>query len=201
MLNIIWLGMMCLAVIVGLIQGHLNDVVLAVTSSAKVGFELALGLSGIMALWLGIMNIASESGLMNHFARALRPIMRRLFPDVPVDHPAMGAMILNISANMLGLANAATPFGLVAMKELQRLNPHVKEASNAMCTFLAINTSSVQLIPATAIAFLAANGSSDPTSIIASSLLATSISTIVAIIAVKQLEKLPRYRVLEAAQS
>lgn len=201
MLNIIWLGMMCLAVIVGLFQGHLNDVVLAVTNSAKVGFELALGLSGIMALWLGIMNIASESGLMNHFARALRPIMRRLFPDVPVDHPAMGAMILNISANMLGLANAATPFGLVAMKELQRLNPHVKEASNAMCTFLAINTSSVQLIPATAIAFLAANGSSDPTSIIASSLLATSISTIVAIIAVKQLEKLPRYRVLEAAQS
>lgn len=200
MLNIIWLGMMCLAVIVGLIQGHLNDVVLAVTSSAKVAFELALGLSGIMALWLGIMNVASDSGLMNLLARALRHIMTRLFPDVPAEHPAMGAMILNISANMLGLANAATPFGLAAMKELQRLNPHVTQASNAMCTFLAINTSSVQLIPATAIAFLAANGSSDPTSVIASSLIATSMSTIVAITAVKLLEKLPRYRIPEVAQ-
>ncbi len=194
MLNIIWLSMMCLSVIVSLIQGHLNEVVQAVTSSAKVGFELALGLSGIMALWLGIMNIASDSGLINHLARALQPIMKRLFPDIPVDHPAMGAMIFNLSANMLGLNNAATPFGLAAMKELQRLNTHVHEASNAMCTFLAINTSSVQLIPATAIAFLAANGSTNPTCIIASSLIATSISTIVAIVAVKQLEKLPRYK-------
>ena len=185
---------MCLSVIVSLIQGHLNEVVQAVTSSAKVGFELALGLSGIMALWLGIMNIASDSGLINHLARALQPIMKRLFPDIPVDHPAMGAMIFNLSANMLGLNNAATPFGLAAMKELQRLNTHVHEASNAMCTFLAINTSSVQLIPATAIAFLAANGSTNPTCIIASSLIATSISTIVAIVAVKQLEKLPRYK-------
>ena len=197
MLNIIWLGMMFLAVIVGLIQGHINDVVLAVTNSAKIGFELALGLTGIMALWLGIMNIASESGLMTHLSRALRPIMRRLFPDVPVDHPAMGAMILNISANMLGIGNAATPFGLAAMKELQRLNPHIHSASNSMCMFLAINTSSVQLIPATAIAFLAANGSSDPTSIIASSLFATVISTTVAIVAVKQLQKLPRYRLIQ----
>ena len=201
MLNVIWLGMMCLAVLVGIIQGHLNEVVQAVTSAAKVGFELALGLTGIMALWLGIMNIASDSGLMNHIARALKPIMRRLFPDVPVDHPAMGAMILNMSANMLGLNNAATPFGLAAMRELQRLNPHVKEASNAMCMFLAINTSSVQLIPATAIAFLAANGGTDPSSIIASSLIATSISTIVAIIAVKQLEKLSRYRIQEVVNS
>jgi len=199
MLNIIWLGMMCLAVVVGLIQGHLNDVVQAVTTSAKVGFELALGLSGIMALWLGIMNIATESGLMNIFSWILRPLMKRLFPDIPPDHPAMGAMIMNISANMLGLTNAATPFGLAAMKELQRLNPHIQSASNAMCTFLAINTSSVQLIPATAIAFLAANGSKDPSSIIASSLIATSISMIVAIFAVKQLEKLPRYRILEVA--
>jgi spore maturation protein A len=199
MLNIIWIGMMCLAVVVGLIQGHLNEVVQAVTQSAKVGFELALGLSGIMALWLGIMNIATEAGLMTHVARVLQPIMTRLFPDVPADSPAMGAMILNISANMLGLNNAATPFGLAAMKELQALNTHANEASNAMCTFLAINTSSVQLIPATAIAFLAANGSTDPTSIIASSLIATSISTLVAIIAVKQLGKLPRYQQIEEA--
>lgn len=198
MLNIIWLGMIFLAVIVGAITGRIDDVVRAITESAKLGFELALGLTGIMALWLGIMNIASESGLVNVFARLLRPLMRRLFPDVPPDHPAMGAMVLNIAANMLGLANAATPFGLQAMKELQRLNTHIHTASNAMCTFLAVNTSSVQLIPATAIAFLAANGNLQPTSVIFSSLIATSFSTAVALIAVTQLAKLPLYRIKES---
>ena len=197
MLNTIWLAMIFIAVIVGVIQGRIDDVVRAITDSAKLGFEVALGLSGIMALWLGIMEIASQSGLVKLLARALQPVMRRLFPDVPVDDPAMGAMLLNIAANMLGLANAATPFGLQAMKELQRLNTHVHTASNSMCTFLAINTSSVQLIPATAIAFLAANGSLHPTSVIFSSLVATSISTTVGIIAVKQLAKLPFYRITD----
>jgi len=195
MLNIIWLGMILLAVVVGVIQGKIDAVVHAVTDSAKLGFEIALGLTGIMALWLGIMEIASKSGLVNLLARALRPVMRRLFPEVPVDDPAMGAMVLNIAANMLGLANAATPFGLQAMKELQRLNTHVHTASNSMCTFLAINTSSVQLIPATAIAFLAANGSLHPSSVIVTSLIATSFSTIVALVAVTQLAKLPRYQI------
>ena len=198
MLNTIWLAMIFIAVIVGVIQGRIDDVVRAITDSAKLGFEVALGLTGIMALWLGIMGVASESGLVNHLARSLRPIMRRLFPDVPVDDPAMGAMLLNIAANMLGLANAATPFGLQAMKELQRLNTHVHTASNSMCTFLAINTSSVQLIPATAIAILAANGSLHPTSVVFSSLVASSVSTVVAIVAVTQLAKLPRYRIKES---
>ncbi|MGQ3888518.1 nucleoside recognition domain-containing protein [Legionella sp. CNM-1927-20] len=197
MLNVIWLSMILLSVIVGMIQGRLDQVVQAVTDSAKLGFEIALGLAGIMAFWLGIMEIAAESGLVNKFARLLKPIMRPLFPDVPAEHPAMGAMILNIAANMLGLANAATPFGLRAMKELQRLNTHVDEASNAMCTFLAINTSSVQLIPATAIAFLAANGSLHPSSVIISSLLATICSTLVAIVAVKWLARLPVYQIKE----
>lgn len=194
MLNTIWLAMIILSVVVGLIEGRLDKVVQAVTDSAKLGFELALGLAGIMALWLGFMAIASESGLINRCARLLRPIMKRLFPDVPIEHPAMGAMLLNISANMLGLANAATPFGLQAMKELQKLNNQAKEASHAMCTFLAINTSSVQLIPATAIAFLAANGATQPASVIFSTLVATSVSTLVAIIAVKQFAKVPAYR-------
>ncbi|KTD16853.1 nucleoside recognition domain-containing protein [Legionella jordanis] len=195
MLNAIWLSMIFISVVVGSIQGRLDQVVHAVTDSAKFGFEIALGMTGVMCLWLGIMRIATESGLINHFARLLRPIMRPIFPDVPAEHPAMGAMIMNIAANMLGLANAATPFGLQAMKELQTLNKNAQEASNAMCTFLAINTSSVQLIPATAIAFLAANGSLHPSSIIFSSLVATTVSTIVAIIAVKQLAKLPGYQI------
>ncbi len=197
MLNAVWLGMIFMSVIVGVIQGRIDAVVQAVTDSAKLGFEVAIGLTGIMALWLGIMGIASESGLVKILSRALRPIMRRLFPDVPLDDPAMGAMVLNISANMLGLTNAATPFGLQAMKELQRLNTHVHTASNSMCTFLAINTSSVQIIPATAIAFLSANGSLHPSEVIFSSLVATSASTIVAIIAVTQLAKLPRYQIKE----
>lgn len=195
MLNVIWLSMILIAVVVGIIEGRIDYVVRAVTDSAKLGFELALGLAAIMSLWLGIMGIATESGLIGGVARALHPVMRRLFPEVPVNDPAMGAIVLNIAANMLGLANAATPFGLQAMKELQRLNIHVHTASNSMCTFLAINTSSVQLIPATAIAYLAANGSLHPSSIIFSSLVATSISTIVAIVAVTQLAKLPIYQI------
>ncbi len=194
MLNFIWLSMLCLSVVVGYWQGRLDQVVAAVTDSAKFGFELAFGLTAIMSLWLGIMRIASESGLIRVFARALQPLMRRIFPEVPVDDPAMGAMVMNIAANMLGMANAATPFGLQAMKELQRLNQEVNTASNSMCTFLAINTSSVQLIPTTAIAYLAANGAIHPNSIIASSLMATMISTTVALIAVKQLAKWPIYR-------
>ena len=194
MLNKIWLGMIFLSVIVGVFLGRLDQVVQAVTSSARLGFEVALGLTGVMALWLGIMRIASESGLVDKLAYGLRPVMRPLFPDVPVDDPAMGAMLMNIAANMLGLGNAATPFGLQAMKELKRLNFHAEEASDEMCTFLAINTSSVQLIPATAIAFLAANGGTHPNSIIVSSLIATTISTIVGITAVKKLAKLSFYR-------
>lgn len=198
MLNIIWLGMILTSIVVGVIEGRIDEVVRAVTDSAKLGFEIALGLAGIMCLWLGIMSIATESGLIKILGNILRPVLRRLFPDVPTDHPAMGAIALNISANMLGLANAATPFGLQAMKELQALNQHARVASNSMCTFLAINTSSVQLIPATAIAYLAANGSTNPTSVVFSSLVATIISTVVAIIAVRQLAKLPVFSVEKA---
>lgn len=195
MLNIIWLSMLLISVVVGIFTGRLDAVVSAVAEYAKLGFEVALGLVGVMSLWLGIMKIATESGLINIVARILRPVMRFLFPEVPEDHPAIGAMILNISANMLGMANAATPFGLQAMRELQKLNEHTHTATNAMCTFLAVNTSSVQLIPATAIAYLAANGSTSPTSVIFSSLLATSVSTVVAIVVVKQLAKLPMYKI------
>lgn len=198
MLNVIWLGMILLSVVVGFIEGRLDKVVLAVTDSAKLGFEIALGLTGIMSLWLGIMSIATESGLVSKLANLMKPIMKFLFPEVPADHPAMGAMVMNIAANMLGMTNAATPFGLQAMKELQSLNKYPTLASNAMCTFLAINTSSVQLIPTTAIAFLALNGSSNPSSVIFSSLVATAVSTVVAIVSVRQLAKLPMFRIDKA---
>jgi spore maturation protein A len=194
MLNIIWLLLMCLAIIFGIINGQLDAVVSAVTDSAKMAFELALGLTGIMVFWLGIMKIAEDCGLMKVIARFLKPLMTWLFPEVPADHPAMGAMIMNMSANMLGLLNAATPLGLKAMKELELLNKTPGTATNAMCTFLAVNTSSIQLIPVSTMAYLAAAGATHPTDIILSALLATCCSTIVAIIAVKSLAKLSCFR-------
>lgn len=164
---------------------------------AKVAVELAIGLIGILALWLGLMKIAEQAGLIAALSRALKPLLIRLFPDVPPEHPAMGAMVMNISANMLGLGNAATPLGLKAMEELNKLNPKTGTATDAMCTFLVINTSSVQLIPATVIAVRAAAGSADPTEIIGAVILATTVNTVVGIAAVKWLA---RWRVFRSAK-
>lgn len=153
--------------------------------SAKGAVELALGLIGVMAFFLGLMKVAEAGGLLKIIARLLRPIMVRLFPDVPEDHPAMGAMILNISANALGLGNAATPFGIRAMQELDKLNTQKGTATNAMALFLAINTSSVTLLPTGVIALRVAAGSNDPAGILATTLFATLCSTSVAICAAK----------------
>jgi spore maturation protein SpmA len=146
------------------------------------------------------MRLAERAGLVQRIARGLRPIMRRLFPDVPPEHPAIGSMVMNMSANMLGLGNAATPLGLRAMRDLESLNPRPGVATNAMCTFLAINTSSVQLVPATAIAILAASGSTRPTAIVGTALLSTLCAASVAIISVKLLEKLPIFRISPSDQ-
>ena len=161
---------------------------------ATIAVELAIGLIGIMALWLGIMRIAEQAGLIEKLARGLRGVMTRLFPDVPADHPAMGAMIMNISANILGLGNAATPLGLKAMEELNKLNKKAGTATDAMCTFLVINTSNVQLIPATVIAIRAAAGASNPTEIIGPVIVATTVNTLVGILTVKLLARLPLFR-------
>ncbi|MCK9279084.1 MAG: spore maturation protein [Melioribacteraceae bacterium] len=161
----------------------------AILDYAKTAVNIALGLIGIMALWLGIMKIAQESGLITKFANAAKPITRFLFPDVPTDHPAIGSILMNISANMLGLGNAATPFGLKAMEELDKLNPEKGTATNAMCTFLAINTAGLTLIPATAIAVRAAAGSSNPSIIIGTSFFGALCATSAAILSVKILEK------------
>jgi len=196
MLNYIWLGLILAAVLMGGATGHLKELTEGAFDAAKSGvMNVALPLVGIMALWLGIMRLAEKSGLVLVLARVLRPVLRILFPEVPADHPAMGAMVMNIAANMLGLGNAATALGLRAMQRLERLNPHPGTATNAMCTFLAINTSSVQLIPATAVGILAAAKSTNPTAIIGTALVATSCAAIVAVISVKILERLPVFAV------
>tara|TARA_B100001079_G_C16249421_1_gene442604 strand:- start:60 stop:650 length:591 start_codon:yes stop_codon:yes gene_type:complete len=192
MLNYIWFGMMLIAVVVGTVTGNIDAVTEAAINMAKTAVEIAIGLIGIMALWLGTMKIAEESGLIRIIARALRPITIRLFPNVPEDHPAIGSIVLNMAANILGLGNAATPLGLKAMEELQELNPNKDTATNAMCTFLAINTSSVQLIlPATVVALMGAASNQ----IFITTIVATGLSTIAAIIAVKTLEKMNRFNV------
>ena len=191
MLNYIWLGMMLIAVVVGIFTGNIDAVTEAAINMAKAAVEIAIGLIGIMALWLGTMKIAEESGLIRIIARALRPITIRLFPDVPEDHPAIGSIVLNMAANILGLGNAATPLGLKAMEELQELNPNKDTATNAMCTFLAINTSSVQFIlPATVVALMGVVSNQ----IFITTILATGLSTVAAIIAVKSLEKMKRFQ-------
>ncbi len=197
MLSYIWLAMIITAVVFGFINGTTAAVAAAVTDSAKLAVTLCLGLLGTMAFWLGLMRIAEQAGLIHTLARAAYPLLRYLFPGIPHDHPAYAAIVLNLSANMLGLDNAATPFGLKAMQELETLNTQPGTASNAMCMFLAINTSSVQLIPVTSIAYLAAGGSHEPTAIIVSSLLATTCSTAAAIIAVKCLQRLSLFSVAQ----
>jgi len=158
---------------------------------AGISVEIAMGLIGIMAMWLGIMKIAEEAGIISIIAKGARPITRFLFPEIPHDHPAIGAIIMNISATFLGLGNAATPFGIKAMEELDKLNTNKGTATNAMCTFLVINTASFALMPTTAIALRAASGSSDPAIIIGTTMFGSFMATVVGITTTKLLEKFP----------
>lgn len=187
MLNYIWFFMIFISVIVGTINGRIDAVTESAIQMSKTAVEIAMGLIGIMALWLGTMKIAEKSGLIGLIAGVLKPITIRLFPDIPQDHPAIGSIVLNMAANMLGLGNAATPLGLKAMEELQELNQEKDTASNAMCTFLAINTSSIQLIlPATVVGLMGAASNQ----IFITTIITTSLSTAAAIIAVKAMEKM-----------
>ena len=192
MLNYIWFGLIFVSVVIGTITGKIDEVTEAAISMSKTSVEIAIGLIGIMALWLGIMKIAEDSGLIQLIAKALRPITIRLFPEVPSDHPAIGSIVLNMAANMLGLGNAATPLGLKAMKELQQLNKRKDTATDAMCTFLAINTSSVQIIlPATVVGLMGAAANQ----IFITTIIATGLSTFAAIISVKVLAKMKRFQI------
>ncbi len=195
MMNYIWLTMVILAVVIGGINGKIENVTKSAIDSAGGSVTIAIGLIGVMALWLGIVKIAEDSGLMSLLAKAIAPIMKWLFPDVPAGHPAMGSMTMNIAANMLGLSNAATPLGLKAMEDLESLNKRPGVATNAMCTFLTINTAGLQLIPATMISIMASAGSTDPTAIIGTTVAATCAALIVGVTAAKILERLSLFSV------
>jgi spore maturation protein A len=189
MLNYIWFGLMAVALVVAAFNGTVDAVTKGAVESASTAVQIAIGLVGIMTLWLGMMRVAEAAGLVALVGRALRPFLRWVFPDVPPDHPAAGALVLALAANMLGLTNAATPLGIKAMEQLQTLNADKDSASNAMVTFMAVTTTGVQLIPATMIGVLAAAGSLNPTVIIASTILATAIGTLAAVLAARLMQR------------
>lgn len=181
MLNVVWLILLASGIVVAAFNGNIDLVTEAALGAAKGAVEVCFDLVGIMALWLGIMKIAEQGGLVQGLARLMKPITVKLFPSVPPEHPAMGAIILNLSANMLGLGNAATPFGMKAMQELQNLNNGSEEASAAMCTFLALNTSCITLIPATIIGVRVSFASANPTEIVGPCIFATAIAMTIAV--------------------
>ncbi|MGM9831272.1 MAG: nucleoside recognition domain-containing protein [Paludibacteraceae bacterium] len=190
-LNYIWIGLVLIAVAVGCVQFFaygqtdiFTQILNSTFSSAKTGFEISLGLTGVLTLWLGIMKIGERGGIVQGFSRAVAPFFSRIFPEVPKGHPAFGSMFMNISANMLGLDNAATPMGLKAMQELQEINPHKDKASNAMIMFLVLNTSGLTLIPVSVMVYRAQLGAANPTDVFLPIMLATYFSTLAGLVSV-----------------
>jgi spore maturation protein A len=190
----IWTFLAVVAVVAAAAYGRMAELTAAALASAKDAVTLAIGLTGVLALWLGLMRVAEEAGLVRAFARAARPVLRRLFPEVPPEHPAMGAMLMNVSANVLGLGNAATPFGVKAMQELETLNPRPGTATDAQALFCAINTASLQLIPSTVVALRVAAGSRAPGEIIGATILASLCGAAAAVAAAKLLARVARPR-------
>ena len=181
MVNIIWLVMLLAGLIFGIINGRVDEVTSAVFSASGEAVNTCINIVGVLALWMGILKIAENSGIVKTVAKIMTPFIRWLFPDVPRDHPALGAIVMNLGANILGLGNAATPFGLKAMEDLQKLNTDKNTASPAMITFLALNTSCITIIPASIISLRVQAGSANPTEIVAAAILATAAGTVVAI--------------------
>lgn len=173
MINVIWVGMLVIGVVMGGINGRIEQVTAASLQAAEAAVSLSFKLIGVMSLWLGIMKIAEKSGIIRCCTYLIRPLTRYLFPSIPKDHPALGAIMMLLSANALGLGNAATPLGLKAMQELQKLNTDKETASEAMCTLLALTTAGFTLVPATVIALRSAAGSLNPTEIVATTLMAS----------------------------
>jgi len=197
MLNALWVGFFLAAFLIALFKlVFLGDadvfaaLVKALFDSSKAAFEIALGLTGVMALWLGVMKIGERAGMLELLTRGLAPLFRRLFPEVPPSHPALGAMTMNMGANMLGLDNAATPLGIKAMQELQKLNPSSDSASDAQILFLVINTASVTLLPVTIFTYRAQLGAADPTDVFVPLLITTYIGTLVGLFVTGLFQKL-----------
>ncbi len=194
MLNAVFIALIVGAILTGIFNGTMQEVTHASIESAKTAVTIALGLIGMMALWLGLMRVVRDAGGLAALSRLLGPLLHRLFPDVPPDHPAMGAMLLNMASNMLGLGNAATPFGLKAMRELERLNQQRGVATNSMALFLAINTSGVAVLPLGVIALRAQMGAVNAAGIILPSILATLCSTIVGVLVAKAMQNRAAFR-------
>lgn len=189
-MNYIFFILIVGSIIIGAINGKLQDVVNAVMSGAELSVKVAFSLIGIMAFWLGMMKIAQKAGIIDWISRVLKPITKFLFNEIQPDSPAAGDIAMNFSANAFGLSNAATPFGIKAMEELQQINKDKASASNAMCMFLGMNTAGFQLIPTTVLAVLVGVGYENPTEIIAPTLLVTLIAFISAIVLSKIFQKL-----------
>lgn len=185
----IWVFLIVVSVIVGIINGRIQEVTQAVVDNAKLAVEISISLIGVMAFWLGLVKLAEKSGIIKLISKLVQPITDFLFPEIPRGHSALGNIAMNVSANALGVTNAATPVGIKAMQEMQELNDKKDTATNPMCTFLAINTAGFQIVPASVIAVLVASGATNPTEIVAPTILVTLIGTIVAIISVKILQR------------
>ncbi|MGG2990551.1 nucleoside recognition domain-containing protein [Paenibacillus macerans] len=183
MVNKIWLALILIGFSFAAAKGEIGTVTQAAFDGAATGVTVCFGLISVLVFWLGIMRLAEDSGLVKAISRLLGPVVAYLFPDVPKNHPAMGYILSNMSANLLGLGNAATPMGIRAMQELQQLNPDKETASPAMCTLLALNTASITLIPTTLIAIRINFQSANPAEIVGSTLLSTAIATAAAIVA------------------
>ncbi|MDW7673559.1 MAG: nucleoside recognition domain-containing protein [Bacillota bacterium] len=182
-MNIVFMLLITMGLVTGIFTGKMQAINEAIVLSAASSVERILGLIGIFTMWLGVAKVAERSGLLQLFTRIIQPFAQIFFPSIPKGHPAMGAILMNLTANLFGFGSAATPFGLKAMEELQKLNANRESASEAMCTFLAINTSSVTLIPTTIIAVRAAAGSANPTEIVGTTLIASAAATSFALIA------------------
>jgi len=188
-MSFIWVALIVISVAAAALNGRMGELTAAMSNSAQSAVTLSLGLVGIMTLWLGLTKVAEAAGLVTFLARVTRPVLRRLFPEVPPEHPAMGAMVMNVAANLLGLGNAATPFGIEAMRRLEELNPHRGTATDAQALFCALNTASLQLVPATVLGLRAAAGSRSPGDVIGPTLLATACAASAAVVAAKLLAR------------
>lgn len=188
-MNYIFFGLIAVSIVAGVFNGTLNNVVSAMIDGCSVAVKIAFSLIGIMAFWLGIMRIAEKSGLVKFISKLIYPIAKPLFKDIEKDSPALGDITMSITANALGLTNAATPIGLKVMKELQEDNPNKDTATDSMCMFLGMNTAGFQIIPATVIAILAGLGAKNPTDIVLPTLIVTTLAFIVAIVTALILKK------------